>query len=153
MGHEKKSKTDIRVRISVILKRQDGKLCFVRHFKDGKRYWLLPGGGQQGLEPVFEAANRELEEELCITCSDFNFLFLRESMSELHNRHIQFLVLEGVGFNLDNISLGTDHRVEGYDFFDATELASKTIYPAIKEDLISYLQKEPVSLFKSLNWI
>lgn len=153
MGYEKDSKTNIRVRISILLKRHDGRICFVRHFKNGERYWLLPGGGQSSFESVFEAANRELKEELCIECSDFKFLFLRESMSKTLNRHIQFLVLEGMGFNLDAISLGTDSRVEGFDFFNLEELTSRTIYPAMKDDLISYLKDENIPLFKSLNWI
>ncbi len=153
MAQEKKSKTNIRIRVSVILKRDDGRICFVRHYKDGRRYWLLPGGGQSAFEPIFEAANRELKEELCVECTDFNFLFLRESMSKVNNRHIQFLVLEGEGVDFNNITKGNDPRVEGIDFFNSEELASKTIYPDMKDDLTSYLNNNKISSLKSLEWI
>ena len=149
----KNNETHIRIRVSVLTKREDGKICFVRHLKNGKRYWLLPGGGQDAFEKASETAARELQEELRISCKDFRLIFIREAMSKSDNRHIQFMVFEGIKHDFTNIQTGIDKRVEGYDFFDVEEIKSKTIYPAMKEDIIKFANNEPIELFKTLEWI
>lgn len=153
MQQEKNKETHIRIRVSVLAKRADGKVCFVRHCKNDKRYWLLPGGGQDAFETAPETASRELQEELRISCKSFRLLFVRESMSKEDNRHIQFMVFEGIEPDFTNIQVGIDKRVEGYDFFDADEIAEKTIYPAMKDDIICFAKGGMPELFKSLEWI
>lgn len=150
---DKQKSPEIRVRVTVILKREDGKICFVRHNKNGKVYWLLPGGGQDPFESAVDAAKRELFEELRLEVENFKLAFVRESFAKDISRHIQFLVFEGLEADLSRISLGEDERVEGFDFFDSDEIAQKTIYPTIKDDLIAYLNHENIALFKTLEWI
>ena len=153
MQQVKNNETHIRIRVSVLAKREDGKVCFVRHLKNGKRYWLLPGGGQDAFEKAQETAARELPEELRISCRSFRLLFVREAMSKEENRHIQFMVFEGIDPDFTNIQVGIDKRVEGYDFFDANEIAQKTIYPAMKDDIITFAEGKSPEFFKSLEWI
>jgi ADP-ribose pyrophosphatase YjhB (NUDIX family) len=143
----------IRVRVTVLLKREDGRICFVRHNKNGRRYWLLPGGGQDPLESAETAAARELEEELRIRAAGFRLLFVRESMNADNGRHIQFLVFEGLKPDFSTLATGIDERVEGFDFFDADELADKEIFPAMKEDIIRFARGQSPELFKTLEWI
>ncbi|MFZ5951477.1 MAG: NUDIX domain-containing protein [Candidatus Rifleibacteriota bacterium] len=144
---------EIRIRITVILKRADGKVCFVRHRKKDKVYWLLPGGGQEPLESALEAAKRELIEELNLPVENFCLAFVRESFDSEAGRHIQFLVFEGLEADFSRIATGVDERVEGFDFFDASEVAEKPIYPAMKDDLIRFMKNERVESFRTLEWI
>lgn len=144
---------DIRIRVTVFLQRDDGKICFVRHLKNGKRYWLLPGGGQDPFETAKEAASRELMEELKITVSDYELLFVRESMNKIEQRHIQFLVFKGINPDFSTLETGEDPRVEGIDFFSPEEMTDIPIYPSMKEDIIQFVQGEMPERFKSLTWI
>lgn len=143
----------IRIRVTVLLKQKDGKICFVRHLKNGKRYWLLPGGGQDALETAPEAAARELAEELRIRVAGFQLLFVRESMNKTVGRHIQFLVFEGIEPDFSTLQTGEDERVEGYDFFGPEEIENRQIYPAMKEDILEYARGHKPELFKTLEWI
>lgn len=143
----------IRIRVSVLLKRDDGRICFVRHCKDGRRYWLLPGGGQDAGETAKEAAARELAEELQIRAEDFRLLFIRESINKETGRHIQFMVFEGIRPDFSTLATGIDKRVEGFDFFGPEEIEKSTIYPAMKTDLLDYAGGRPPELFRTLDWI
>lgn len=148
-----KKTAEIRIRVTVLLKREDGKICFVRHKKNDKVYWLLPGGGQDVFESATEAAQRELQEELNVSAADFRLEFVRESFCTEQQRHIQFLVFSAVGPNFDQICTGIDERVEGYDFFAAEDLINRPIYPAMKQDIMDYLNDCPVRPFRTLDWI
>ncbi len=143
----------VRIRVTVLLRREDGKICFARHCKDGKRYWLLPGGGQDLLESASETASRELAEELCIKAEEFRLVFVRESMDKSSKRHIQFLVFEGLQPDFSTLDTGQDERVEGFDFFGPEEIARVPIYPSMGEDIIKFARGEKIELFKTLEWI
>jgi ADP-ribose pyrophosphatase YjhB (NUDIX family) len=51
-----------RLRVGGLLYRDDS-LVLVRHEKDGRTYWLLPGGGVEAGETMEQALRRELAEE------------------------------------------------------------------------------------------
>jgi ADP-ribose pyrophosphatase YjhB (NUDIX family) len=148
-----KQKSSIRVRISILLHDKNGKICFVRHKKDGRIYWLLPGGGQDPLETAKETAARELNEELCMKAQDYEFLFARESINKDNNRHILFMVFRAINPDFSTIATGIDERVDGYDFFSSEEFKEKPVYPAIKQDLSNFLNQGNIDLFRSLEWI
>lgn len=143
----------IRIRVTVLLKREDGKICFVRHLKNGRRYWLLPGGGQDAFETAMQAASRELKEELGLDVRNFKLLFVRESMSNELGRHIQFLVFEGLNPDFEQLKQSTDPRVEGYDFLGPEEIVTATIYPSMREDILTVARGEIPEMFKTLEWI
>ncbi len=153
MQQPKTDNNHIRIRVTVLLKREDGKICFVRHLKNGRRYWLLPGGGQDLLESAEVTAARELQEELRIRAGSFRLLFVRESMNQEAARHIQFLVFEGLNPDFSTLETGEDERVEGFDFFGPEEIAQREIFPAMKDDIINFARGKVPELFKTLEWI
>lgn len=143
----------VRIRVTVLLRREDGCTCFVRHLKNGRRYWLLPGGGLEPFESLQDAARRELREELDLSVKDVRFLALRETFSREEGRHIVFPIFEGFGADFGLIGPSKDARVEGVDFFDSREISSKPIYPAFGDDLGKMMRGEPVEPFRTLAWV
>jgi 8-oxo-dGTP pyrophosphatase MutT (NUDIX family) len=143
----------VRVRATVLIQDQNGRICFARHQKDGKTYWLLPGGGQDPFEPLPAAAGRELVEELRITVASLRFVCLRESFSAAENRHIQFPVFVGIDPDFSRMSRGTDARVAGVDFFTAQEIAKIPLYPDFRADLLDFLTGKPLEPFRTLEWV
>ena len=127
----------MRVRVAAIIIK-DNKILLVRHCKDESSYWLLPGGGVEVGEVISDSLKRELKEELNIIIETFELLFVVESISK-NNKHIiqpTFLVKN---FNVDNIRLGEDIRVCGFNFFSINQLKNLTIYPDINGELMSIL--------------
>ncbi len=137
----------------MLLRRDDGRICFVRHLKNGRRYWLLPGGGQEPFETLEDAAVRELDEEIGVAVSGFRFLGLRESFSLEDKRHIQFPILEGINPDFSRLKRSSDPRVEGTDFFGGLEIEQQPLYPSMTDDLIKLSRGESIPLFRTLKWV
>lgn len=74
-----KSKS-MRVRVAALIQDPTGKILLVQQQKKQSGYWLLPGGGIEFGESGEEALKRELNEELSLTVSQMDFLFLNESI-------------------------------------------------------------------------
>jgi 8-oxo-dGTP pyrophosphatase MutT (NUDIX family) len=146
-------KSFIRVRVTVILRREDGRICFVRHVKDGQTYWLLPGGGQKPFESLEEACRRELMEELGITTGSLRLICLRESYSAEAGRHIQFPIFVGENPDFSQGCRSQDPRVVGADFYLPGEFGTFQMYPTIQDDLAEICAGRPVELFRTVPWI
>ncbi len=52
-----------RIRVSALILRNGDGLLLLRHEKEGRPYWLLPGGGVEAGETLERALARELAEE------------------------------------------------------------------------------------------
>lgn len=143
----------IRIRVTILLRREDGRLLFVRHLKEGHRYWLLPGGGQRPGEPLEAAARRELEEELRVTAGTFRFLGLRESIAPEGGRHIQFPLFAAVDPDFSRLAVGDDPRVEGFDCLGPDDLPGRPIFPHFPDDLARLMRGEPITPFRTLPWV
>ncbi|MBF0406178.1 MAG: NUDIX hydrolase [Candidatus Riflebacteria bacterium] len=143
---------NIRIRPSLIVKRDAKRFLFVRHCKNEKKYWLFPGGGQDTFESMIDGAKRELREETGIVATQFRFVALRESMNEKAGKHTQFPVFEVLDPDFSNLSVGVDHRLEGIDFFTIDEILKRPFFPDFGEDLEKMLTGKPVEQFKTLPW-
>ncbi|HNV68840.1 MAG TPA: NUDIX hydrolase [Candidatus Ozemobacteraceae bacterium] len=144
---------NIRIRVTILVQRPDGRVCLVRHLKDGRRYWLLPGGGQEPFECMTETARRELWEETRIACGQFEFLGLRESFASEAGRHIVYPVFRGLNPDFSAVERGEDARVEAVDFLTWEEIRERTVFPEMKTDLERLVRGEPILPFLTLDWI
>jgi len=77
---------------AVIIK--DNKILLMRRFKNGKKYFVFPGGGVEENESIEDALIREIKEEFDIDISIERLLFQNENQGR---QEIYFLVKEFIG--------------------------------------------------------
>jgi ADP-ribose pyrophosphatase YjhB (NUDIX family) len=143
-----------RIRVSAILRR-DSRVLLVRHEKQGREYWLLPGGGVGGGETLVAALKRELAEELGID-DDLPLegpVALADSISPpgwppKHVVHIVFAASLG-DRSLEQVT-STDAAVRNQRLFDVEELAGLALHPPIQRFLARWQPGDPTVYLGSL---
>ncbi len=133
----------MRVRVAGFLK-VNSTVLMVEHFKEGKAYWLLPGGGVNLGESAKTALKRELKEELNLDCSVNDLLFVVESYNNRGDHIIQPTYLIETG-DIDLLAPGADKRVKDFAFLDQDKITSRVIYPDIKQELKEYLVSKKIN--------
>jgi 8-oxo-dGTP diphosphatase len=128
-----------RIRVSVIVI-EEGKILLVRHEKQGKTYWVLPGGGVDYGETVEQAAVRELKEETNLDIAVDKFVFVDDFIPEDRDRHVVdlYFTAKVVGGEL---KLGADSIMREVRYFPVEELADLTFYPKIADRIVEGYRK------------
>lgn len=124
----------IRLRVAPVILRDDS-ILLVRHVKQGRTYWLLPGGGVEYGEPTAAALVREIKEETNLDIRVGDLLFVNDSIPPDHHRHVVnlYFAAEIVGGEL---RMGTDSNLAELRFVPVAELAGLEFYPDIREPLV-----------------
>jgi ADP-ribose pyrophosphatase YjhB (NUDIX family) len=129
----------IRIRAAGILVKE-GEILLVRHEKNGKSYWLLPGGGVDFGETVEEGLRREFLEEVGLQVTVDRLVMVHDSIPP--DRHRQVLNLT---FLVDcpkpEVKVGTDGVLKDARFHPLAALESLTLYPNIKIELMEGLKR------------
>lgn len=131
------STATVRVRVSGLAVRA-GSLLAVEHEKDGKRYFLLPGGGADAGHRLGENLERELAEELGVKARAGALLMACDTIAPDASRHILHLVL-AMEVDGEPRATGDDKRVVGAAWLSRADLDRVTFYPDITEWLKSAL--------------
>lgn len=129
------SRSHPRVRVAVVLV-QDDKILLVRHRKGDNAYWLVPGGGLDFGETIYECAKRELHEETGLDIEADRLLYLSEAINPEGTRHILNLYVMGRVLG-GELHPPPDDVIDEIGWIPFTELAAMTLYPAIAEHLIA----------------
>ncbi len=133
----------MRIRAAGILV-DNGGVLLVEHRKNGKSYWLLPGGGVQSGEAIQCALKRELIEEVRLHIGACTFLFVVETISR-QGIHIIQPTYTIRAKDIESPAVGGDRRVVGFGYFDETDLQDVKIFPDIKTELQEYLASGTIS--------
>jgi 8-oxo-dGTP diphosphatase len=137
----------IRIRVGVVLL-SGNKVLLVEHQKDGRYYWLLPGGGLNYGEKIEECARREIKEETNLTINLGKFLFLSESIAPDGSRHLLNLFFLGqIEGGMEDMEVGKEARLKSLAFIDFEELDKMEIHPPmgrlLKQILKSGVASDP----------
>jgi ADP-ribose pyrophosphatase YjhB (NUDIX family) len=127
----------IKVRVAGVFTRGD-EILLANHVKDGRSYWLLPGGGLEFGESLAAALEREMREETSLETRTGKLLLIAESLPPDKHRHVlnlvfQAEVLSGVA-HLNEVS----ERLKGVGWRKRAELAGLTFFPDIKAALLRH---------------
>ena len=124
---------EVRVRVAVCILDGD-RILLVQHLKNGRRYWLLPGGGVEVGETLAETALRELHEETGYDIEVGRLLLVCESL-EPKGRHLVNLVFAGE-IRGGSLRAGLDGRLVDAGWQPVDELATLEMYPAIGAEVL-----------------
>jgi len=124
-----------RVRVAAIIVR-DNYILLAQHAKEGKTYWVLPGGGVDFGETAAEALVRELKEETNLDIEVGALVMANDSIPPDGHRHILnlYFTAKVTGGRL-RIGAG-DKRLVGARFVPIDELTSLVLFPDVRELLL-----------------
>jgi ADP-ribose pyrophosphatase YjhB (NUDIX family) len=138
----KKKNESIRVRVAGILLNSKNELLLVNHKKNGRSYWLLPGGGVEFGEDFSQALKREFMEELSLELSSVGGLFLtHDTVYPDKTRHIVNLYFTVKAKNKGMIKVNPDGVLSGAKYVSMKEFKRFLFYPDIKDDIIIQWKK------------
>ena len=131
---------NIRIRVAGILVK-DGQILLVRHEKNGKSYWLIPGGGVDFGETAEEALIREYQEEVGLQIKVGKLVLVHDSIPP--NRHRQVLNLYFL-VTTDNydIQVTQDGVLKGAAFQPLSEFPKLQVNPDVKAQILEGISNQ-----------
>ena len=137
----------IRAAVAVV---KDQKLLLVEHTKQGRSYWLLPGGGLEWGEGLHEAVVREMVEETGLNISCGDLLFVSETLSPDGEKHLVHLVFAG-SYQSGEIVVPEEERITNVRWVPLEQVSTLTLHPPMqaalsKLDPDNWSQRVPVFL-------
>jgi len=123
-----------RIRVAAVIIR-DNSLLLAEHHKDNQTYYLLPGGGVNKGETLYDALVRELWEETRLKVQPGRLLFLIESIAPDASRHVIQLAFAATIEDNAEPSKGEDPRVISASFFPAEKLPKLPMFPPLQKTL------------------
>ena len=136
-----------RIRVAGLLV-NGGRILLVRHEKDGRSYWLLPGGGVEEGEQLEDAVHREFVEECGLRPAAIRGpIAMAETIPPTDTpagRHILHMIfaIEAAPHETEQL-VSADDAVLGHAFVDRARLHELDLRPPIHAYLQRYRAGDP----------
>lgn len=122
-----------RIRVAAIIFQGD-RLLLVKHRKEGRAYWMLPGGGVDFGESLRDALVRELREETGLTVEPADLALAVDSLAPDGSRHVVNLCFRARVLG-GNLAVGTDARVVDVAYVPLDTLEEGMLRPDMLQEL------------------
>jgi ADP-ribose pyrophosphatase YjhB (NUDIX family) len=127
-----------RIRIAALIVKDD-RILLAEHEKNGKRYYLLPGGGMEYGESIEEAIKRELIEEAGLPIAVGDLLWTVDSVPPDLHRHVLNLIVEARALS-EELTPTPDRVLRDIVWVPLAELERTTLFPDTRAEILDYLK-------------
>lgn len=143
-------RTNLRVAAIILY---EGKLLTTKMTKNGDSYYVLPGGGVEMEESIYEAVRREVKEETNLDVLKLKLVYIKELKNKELGRGVEFYFYveeyEGElkkGFDPEE----KESLLEDVELLDLENLDKSIFYP---KELISQLSTDEKNNFSSFKYL
>ena len=143
----------IRIRIAGLYIREN-KVLVVKHQKQGRSYFLLPGGGQEAGESQKHALIREWQEELGVTIEVGDFLFLGESVPPVDLEKSQVLQITFAVKSIEGTpKINPDPPLVDFTYLDLNNVGDVLFFPDCIDQIQSLAQGNAPLAYSQYRWL
>jgi 8-oxo-dGTP diphosphatase len=126
--------SNIRIRVAGILLKGDN-LLLVRHEKNSKSYWLLPGGGVEFGETLENALIREFKEEVGLAIQVGELVMVQDSIPP--DQHRQVLNVTFLVTTADTaLTVTPDGVLRDAAYHSLADFMEMTVHPDVKLEIL-----------------
>lgn len=125
---------NIRIRVAGILVKDD-QILLVRHEKDGKSYWLIPGGGVDFGESAEQALIREFQEEVGLDIKVGKLVLVHDSIPPNHHRQVLNLYFQVTAENY-GLKVTPDAVLRDAAFYPLVDFPGMPVNPDVKKEIV-----------------
>jgi ADP-ribose pyrophosphatase YjhB (NUDIX family) len=129
---------NIRIRVAGILLKED-QILLVRHEKNGKSYFLLPGGGVEYGETVEQALIREFQEEVGLDIQVGALVLVHDSIPPDGHRQVLNLYFQVTAARTE-LKVTPDGVLRDAAFYTLSQFAQMTVNPDVKTEILTGIQ-------------
>ncbi len=121
---------------------KNGKILVLDSNYSGRRFWLLPGGGIEGMETLEETVVREVKEETNYDVEIKKLLYVREWIDKQRDKNVLDIIflaetISGEETHLKDPCLDKGH-IEAIAWKSVDELRELVFFP---EGILDYVEK------------
>ena len=116
-----------RLRVAIIAHDDTSRVLLLQHERHHGRYWVLPGGGVDNGETIYEAVEREVMEELGVGCDVGRLVAVGELITP--DRHVVDFFLTGKLERTVDFDVRFDEGILAARWFERESLVDLLLLP------------------------